>query len=373
MNYLERPKYHFKAGKGWMNDPNGLVYYKGWYHIFYQHIPDYEKPSFKGPTSDRIMVWGHARTKDFITYEELPVAIRPEFDYESHGCWSGTATVKDDVLYIFYASVTRGDDGADYGKQTVSMAYSTDGISFTKCDKNPIIVMDTPDGSNDFRDPAVINDNGRFYIVMASGHKESKEARLLLYESDDMISWAYKGIACRWENKNFAECPSFLKAGDKYLLATSVCGDDGHFFTINFGDFKDGVFTVENSASIDKGPDSYAGQVFSDFLGRSILMCWIPGWAYVDFTQNDVGCLSVPKEIKYENGKITVYPIKEIQHLLKNSDPAVKILEKGFTVERYKREPVICEDEIRDIKILRDGNYLEIFINGGEKTYSILL
>lgn len=91
MDYMQKLSYHFKPKKGWMNDPNGLVYYKGMYHFFYQYCPDFEIP-WKQP-----VCWGHAVTKDFIEWEELPIAISPDTECDKDGAWSGTAVVKDDV------------------------------------------------------------------------------------------------------------------------------------------------------------------------------------------------------------------------------------------------------------------------------------
>ncbi len=142
------PKYHYRPEKGWINDPNGLVHFKGYYHIFYQHSPHFETPWKES------MHWGHARTKDFIHYEELPVALFPDMDYDRDGCWSGTAIVKEDILYLFYACVCGGN-------QAVGIAYSSDGIRFEKYSGNPVISSYPPDGSPDFRDPAVCFADGR--------------------------------------------------------------------------------------------------------------------------------------------------------------------------------------------------------------------
>ena len=132
MDYTIKPKYHYTCKNSWVNDPNGLCYYKGYYHLFYQHDPGSEFPRMK-------MSWGHARTKDFLTWEELPVALHPEAEYEKDGCWSGTAAAKDGVLYLFYASVKNPPSGAGTKIQTVSVAYSTDGIHFEKYEGNPIL------------------------------------------------------------------------------------------------------------------------------------------------------------------------------------------------------------------------------------------
>ncbi|MBQ2916249.1 MAG: glycoside hydrolase family 32 protein [Clostridia bacterium] len=359
-DYLKDLKLHYKPAKGWVNDPNGLVYFKGYYHVFYQHSPNFEKPW------NESMHWGHARTKDFVNWEELPVALFPDHEYDSNGCWSGTAIVKDDTLYLIYASV--------YLSQTVSVAYSKDGINFQKYENNPVIDHYPPDGSADFRDPAICCIDGTYYCVMASGNPEANAARLLLYKSEDILNWNYVGIMKEWENAKITECPSFMQAGDKFLLSASVCvSDSEHYFNVMYGDFKNDKFEIEYSAEIDKGPDQYAGQAFRDHLGRNLLITWLPGWSYAGAVEKDIGCMSVPRELKLINGKIYGYPVEEVRFMLKDEDPCVKRTEKGFIVERNCREPLIYEGEISDLKIIRDEYLVEIFVNGGEEVYSVLL
>ena len=118
MDYTKTLKYHYRPKKGWMNDPNGLVYFKGYYHAFYQHAPNHEIP-WQEP-----MHWGHARTKDFLEWEELPIALTPDTPYDKSGCWSGTAIVKDDKLYLFYAGIT--------AESVIAVAVSEDGVNFEK-------------------------------------------------------------------------------------------------------------------------------------------------------------------------------------------------------------------------------------------------
>ena len=362
MDYTKKLKYHYTTEKGWVNDPNGLVWFDGYYHIFYQHSPNYEKPWHEP------MHWGHARTKDFIEWEELPVALYPDKPYDNEGCWSGTAIVKDDTLYLFYASVT------DDKFQTVSVAYSKDGINFEKYENNPVIAHYPEDGGPDFRDPAVAYIDGKYYCVMATGHPESKKGRLLIYESDDLLCWKYNGIMAEWDNAMYNECPSFMLSGDKALLSASVCPYDiSHYFSVMYGEFKDGVFRTEIKGQVDKGPDQYAGQIFKDHKGRCILMTWIPGWSYNGYASKDVGCMSVPRQIFTENGKVYGYPVEEVQHLLKDSDPAVSVNENGFTIERTNRDSVVYNGKITDLKIIRDEYILEVFVNGGEIIYSVLL
>ena len=360
--------HHFKPKSGWMNDPNGLVYFQGYYHAFYQCAPHYEQP-WKEP-----MYWGHARTKDFITWEELPLALCPDQPYDNDGCWSGTAIVKDEVLYLFYASVLYDKERKCYDPQTVSVARSTDGIHFEKCTENPVISTYPSEGNHEFRDPAVMYSNGQYYLVMATGHDETQSGRLLLYASQDLIHWTFHDVMCQWPDARFCECPSFMKYEDHYLLTTSVVQKNGKdFFSIMYGDFDGHNFHMQTSADILHGPDQYAGQLFVDPFGRHILLSWISGWSYSEFAEKSLGCLSLPIEITVKNGKIYGYPVKEVQHLLKDSDPAVKLTEDGFVVERTLRKPVVHRGEIHSLKILRDEYVLEIFINGGEHIYMIIL
>lgn len=367
MDYLQKPDYHYRPQSGWINDPNGLVYFRGYYHVFYQHAPNHEIP-WKQP-----MHWGHARTKNFLEWEELPVALYPDRDYDNNGCWSGTAIVKDDVLYLLYASV-HTPEGSKEKIQTVSVAYSVDGVHFEKYGKNPVIDGYPPTGGPDFRDPAVCLIGGEYYCVMATGNPESRTARLLLYKSEDLYEWHYAGVMSEWAECKYAECPSFMPAGERFLLTASVCPlEERHYFSVMYGDFRDGKFTPVHCAEVDKGPDQYAGQVFRDHLGRNILISWIPGWQYRGFAEKDVGCMSSPRELKLSDGRITAYPVEELQHLLRDEDPCVCRTEKGFTIERGGREPVVYEGEIQDLKILRDGYVVEVFVNGGTEVYTALL
>ncbi len=367
MNYLQKPQYHYRPEKGWINDPNGLVWFKGWYHVFYQHAPDSETP-WSQP-----MHWGHARTKDFLRWEELPVALYPDREYDCGGCWSGTAIVKDDVLYLFYASVRPAED-SERKIQTVSVAYSVDGLHFEKYAGNPVIEAYPADGGPDFRDPAVCCVNGEYYCVMATGNHETRTARLLLYRSSDLFAWEYSGIMSQWENGLFTECPSFVTAGDQFLLAASVCPlESEHYFSVMYGNFSDGVFAPAYTGQMDKGPDQYAGQVFQDHKGRNLLITWIPGWKYAGFAAKDIGCMSVPREITLHDGKVLAYPVEEVQHLLRDDDPCVVRTGDGFIIERAGRDPVVHCGEVRDLQILRDNCVAEVFVNKGEQVYTVLL
>lgn len=364
-------KHHCRPSRGWVNDPNGLVFYKGYYHIFYQHARTAIRP-WKEPIS-----WGHSRTKDFLSFEELPDAILPgsDGDYDSFGCWSGTAAVKDGTLYLFYASVKLLEDGSDV--QTISVAYSTDGVHFEKYAKNPVIPRFPADGCRDFRDPAVLLNGEDAYLVMASANEAHTCGRLLLYKSRDLLGWEYTGVLAEWQGCKYAECPSFIKLdGGGYLLAASLEDNgtgDKHFYVM-YGDFDGKTFTPRVKGEPQKGPDQYAGQVFKAPDGRAVLISWIPGWHYSQTFDACVGCMSLPMELTVgADGRVRAFPVKECRPLLADGDGSIEYTKEGFVIKRKSEPDVICRAGIKELKVLRDGYIIEVFVNGGEEVYSAVL
>ncbi|MFQ7059052.1 MAG: glycoside hydrolase family 32 protein, partial [Turicibacter sanguinis] len=154
-----RLKYHMMPTVGWMNDPNGLIQYKGDYHLFYQYYP-YD--DVWGP-----MHWGHATSKDLLKWTDQEVALAPDQSYES-GCFSGGAIVKDDELYLMYTSHIEAADNGGVQKQTQSIAVSHDGKTFVKYANNPVIKETAiPEGASkaDFRDPNPSIEMGTIVLV----------------------------------------------------------------------------------------------------------------------------------------------------------------------------------------------------------------
>ncbi len=355
--------YHFRPAVGWINDPNGLIEYKGYYHLFYQHSPHFEVPAKEG------VYWGHARTKDFLHWEELPLALAPDAPYDMGGCWSGTAIEKDGRLYLFYASICNG-------RQETSVAWSDDGINFVKYAENPILKDYPPEGSNDFRDPAVMQWGNEYVMAIASGNKAANAGRLLMYRSKDLLHWTFDSVLWEAPGAHDCECPSFLRAGEKCLLASSV---EYHFpemrrdFSLMSGTFDGRQFTPEVCSHPQLGPDQYAGQAFTDTRGRHILITWIPGWHFAGYGEKSISCMSLPMELTVTETGILTYPVEEVRHLLTDSDSAIERTEDGFIIRRQDRENVVFRGEIREMAVLRDNYVLEIFINHGEKVLSVIL
>lgn len=351
-----RFQYHFEPETGWMNDPNGLVYYADQYHAFYQHYP-------YAPRWGQ-MHWGHAVSRDLIHWRQLPIALYPDQEYEDDGgCFSGSAAEKDGKLYLFYTSVSHAR------KQTQSVAYSEDGIHFAKYPGNPVIPVN-PVGSEDFRDPKVTFLDGKWYMVVGSGDKTS--GKVLLFTSEDLLRWDYVGVL--FEGPEFAhciECPDFFKLGDQYVLMFSKIGETERSTWFAVGDFVGGKLINYRISRPEWGIDFYAPQTF-ERDGRRIMIGWMYHWG----KEAPEGCpfagaMSVPRELTLVNGEIRSHPVKEARHLLCSESPYVQLRgntltlkDKAGTIVSYPLPPV------EKIQILEDTKSIEVFVNDGAYVFT---
>ncbi len=359
---MERFQYHFEPEKGWMNDPNGLVQFRGQYHAFFQYNPHDTK---WGP-----MHWGHAVSSDLLHWEELPIALYPDQPYENNGgCFSGSAIVHEDRLYLFYTSV-----GKELG-QTQSVAVSDDGIHFVKYSGNPVIRSCPVDLAPDFRDPKVFPWNGEFRMVVGSGSKGT--GRVLLFGSRDLLQWEF--ISILYENGELApvfECPDFFMLDGKPVLMCSKIGVRVRSTLFVQGSFDGSKFTPETVFQPEWGPEFFAPQTFSSDDGRRILIGWFYAWAK-ELPEGAVsaGALSIPRELYFnEKGSLCGRPVREAAFLLKENDPAVEQTAEGIVIHgRPEGDFTLPCGPIRDLKILHDVKGIEVFVNGGECSASAWL
>lgn len=353
-----RLKYHFEPEKGWINDPNGLVYFNGMYHAFFQHNPHAPKWGQ--------MHWGHAVSKNLIDWEELPIALYPDKDYENTGgCYSGSAIVHDGMLYLFYTSVSQELN------QTQSVAFSKDGVTFEKYENNPVIRHFPVDGSSDFRDPKVTEIDGTFYMVCGSG--KDGIGKILLYSSTNLLEWNYVGVL--FEGKEFGcvlECPDFFPFQDKYILMFSQIGRSTRSTMFVYGDFDGKNFRPISFHTPEIGPHFYAPQTFSDALGRRIVIGWLYSWQKkLDEGVEYAGALSIPREIKMRDGKISTFPVSEAANLLTTTDELVQVEDRKIIIRPAEFDsPLEYSGDINSVDILRDTKTIELFINKGEASFS---
>ena len=361
--------HHFEPDAGWMNDPNGLCYYGGKYHAFFQYNP-------YSPQWDT-MHWGHAVSEDLIHWTQVDTALYPDQPYEDEGgCFSGSAVEKDGMLHLFYTSVSHKMG------QTQSLATSREGLRFDKHPGNPIIPKGpycTAEGRNpDFRDPKVIQAFGKYYMV--AGACDGSEGQVLLYASDDLTAWDYLGIA--YASDAFGgtlECPDLFPLGDKWVLMFSAMKPTVASTVFLIGHFDGHRFTPEEETYSEYGTDFYAPQSFEDATGRRILIGWFYHWGKaLPEGAKTAGALSVPRELSLKNGYIYNYPVEEARHLLTPACPYVQVSGTTVTVTGLDGQEVFRKDlkgingleTIEKAEILFDTKAVEIFINEGLITLS---
>lgn len=333
-----RPQFHFSPKENWMNDPNGMVYYDGEYHLFYQYYPD---STVWGP-----MYWGHAVSKDMVSWEHLPVALEPD---ELGYIFSGSAVVdwknttgfgseeKPAMVAIYTYHNPEGKATNHENHQTQGIAYSTDkGRTWTKYKENP--VLPNPENINDFRDPKVFwhDASEKWVMVLAAGDK------IKVYNSKDLKSWTFAsdfGVGQGSQARPW-ECPDLfeLKASDgksKWVMLVSlgnhidIKAPNGGTGTQYFvGSFDGKTFTNDNAKEttlwIDYGTDNYAGVTWSDVPkedGRRLFMGWMSNWDYAQTvpTENWRSAMTIARTLELENRggayRLITKPVKEMETL----------------------------------------------------------
>lgn len=285
-----RPNIHFTPPAMWTNDPNGMVYVNGIYHLFYQHYP--EAPNW-GP-----MHWGHAVSRDLLHWKHMPIALYPDelgmifsgscvYDRENT---SGYGTKEKPPIVAVYTNHGR------HGLEQQSIAYSTDGIHFEKSYQNPVIPNP---GISDFRDPKAFYNPVKncWSLVLAAGD------RVHFYKSEDLKRWEKTGEFGPEGNlaSGVWECPDLFQVeaedGRKLwvlIVSMTTTTEDGRCRTQYFlGDFDGDKFIQQQKEEeplwIDFGFDNYAGVTFQN-LEQPLFLGWAMNWGYANETPTGEYC-----------------------------------------------------------------------------------
>lgn len=322
-----RPQVHFSPKNHWMNDPNGLVFNKGKYHLFFQYYPG---SSVWGP-----MHWGHATSKDLVHWEQQPIALYPDsLGYIFSGCAvvdkDNTSGLGKNGQIPLVAVYTNHDPVGEKEKrnnfQYQSIAYSLDnGKTWAKYPGNP--VLKNP-GITDFRDPSVFWYEPEKKWVMTLATKD----RVTFYSSKNLIDW--KKESEFGENTEALggvwECPDLITLDDNgkkvWVLIVSInpggpnLGSATHYF---IGSFNGHSFTAKDTQTkwIDYGPDDYAGITWNNTGNRKIFLGWMSNWMYANLvpTEKWRNAMTVARElqIKHIGNKTYVVsnPVKELNGL----------------------------------------------------------
>jgi beta-fructofuranosidase len=321
-----RPQFHLLPAKNWMNDPNGPIYWKGEYHMFFQYNPN------AAVWGD--MHWAHAVSKDMIHWRHLPVALAPTPSWDdADGCFTGSAADDRGTATIIYTGVKTVApdratlrDGTHNFREVQCLATSADPQlrSWTKWRQPILQPPDDPDLMG-FRDPFLWRDAGTWYLGVGSGQRK-RGGRILLYRSSDLRQWEYLHplASGKWTERESInpvdsgemwECPDFFPLGHKHVLLYSTAGkvrwETGEL------DPKELVFHSEKRGVLDHGA-YYAQKTQLDARGNRILWGWIPetrpeaefsasGWA---------GCMALPRVLSLNpNGDLEMSVAPETKSL----------------------------------------------------------
>ena len=392
------PSIHFRPLYGWINDPNGMYYKDGVWHLFYQYNP------FGAKWGN--MSWGHATSTDLVNWEHCDVALVPD---DLGMIFSGSAVVDENGIAGFGKDAVVAVYTSAGARQVQSIAHSSDGYVFEKYENNPILVSHRPD----FRDPKVIWHEETSAWIMAISAGNAME----FYRSADLKNWEF---ASRFgedvgNHGGVWECPDLFPleydGQQKWVLISSctrnpILGSGSQYF---IGSFDGYVFTPDSVSEkwMDYGMDHYAAVTFSNAPhDRRISMAWESNWIYAnDLPLKGWRCMmTVPRELfltEY-NGSLVMgsMPVDEVldkcsahlQHyILSENSPSLMIdglslLLDGNVVtvnrkselnfnDKFNVETSVALDDRSEhnLLVLRDKNSVEIFIDGGAIAMTFLI
>lgn len=321
----EKPVFHVTPPVGWMNDPNGFSVYGGNVHLFFQFYPYDTK---WGP-----MHWGHVTSKDMVNWNDEPVALAPDEEYDHVGCFSGSAVEADGKHVLVYTGVKRETDRdgnqTEYQNQCLAVG---DGITY---EKKGLIVCgtDLPEGCSrtDFRDPKIWKEDDGYYLA-AGNLDQNKKGQVALFFSRDLKDWEYRGALAKGSGEvaSMWECPDFFPLGNRNVLICSPQDmraqkyefHNGHNTVYFLGSYdkERHMFDKGEPHALDYGFDFYAAQTTELTDGRRILIGWMQSWHanLLPMGQKWHGMMTVPRELTLEGGRIIQKPIRELEHYRTN-------------------------------------------------------
>jgi beta-fructofuranosidase len=315
------PKFHIAGLAGWINDPNGLSYFKDRYHVYFQHHPF---SSTWGP-----MHWGHVSSSDLVTWRREPIAMAPSVDEDRDGVFSGSAVVSggDELLVYYTGHRWRNGVNEDEGSMQVQcMAVSTDGIAFEKKG----VLVDCPEGLVHFRDPKVWRMGDQGYMIFGACSADNR-GEVWLYTSTDMRNWEFDRVVYRDPDPNtfMLECPDMFPLRDKWVMTYCPMGrKPKKYRTRNrenagyvVGTWSPGeeFHRLTDYRQLDWGANYYAPQTFEAPDGRRIIAAWMGSFGFPPASQAQdgwCGQMAVHRELTLgDNNRLIAVPIAELEKL----------------------------------------------------------
>ncbi len=390
---MYRPQYHFSPKEMWMNDPNGLVYHEGVYHLFYQYYPD---DTVWGP-----MHWGHAVSTDMVHWEHKPIALYPD----KHGLiFSGSAVVDEKntsgfaqngetpLVAIFTYHLMEGEKAGRNDFQTQGIAYSLDnGDTWTKYDGNPVIKNS---GIKDFRDPKVFwHDKTEQWIMALVAGDHAK-----FYNSKNLKDWTYLSDFGKRQGAHGGvwECPDLFQLSvedteeQKWVLIISINpgapnGGSGTQYFIGEFDGKRFVSNQKEPKWLDYGTDNYAGVTYNNTPnGERIFIGWMSNWDYARDTPTEKwrSAMTLPRKLSLrkinEEYILSNYPLASVDDLAKSVlhriDGVAPMKKETIYLDGLQQSQIHFTTSSKDFRITL-GNALDekVDVEMDSKTRSILV
>ena len=299
-----RPVYHFLAPGNWMNDPNGPIQFGGFYHMFYQHNPYGDEWGN--------MHWGHARSKDLVHWEHLPIALWPSKEKGEDHAFSGSAVLDaSGKPMIFYTAIGPRMNAGDSAQQWAALPEDDELIRWKKHPGNPIVPEKLHGDVKilDWRDPFVFREGDLWYMVVG-GHRKGGKGCIALYSSDDLEEWKFLGIPIEGTEDNW-ECPNLFKLGGRWVLVYSPHAAVRYY--VGQLDLKNCKFTPEHHGILDHSDNYYAPNCLLDDQNRRIMWGWVRGFPA---GRSWNGSLSLPRVLTLaEDNHLIQQPARELQML----------------------------------------------------------
>lgn len=415
MTYINgkwRQSLHLEPPCGWMNDPNGLCFFNGCYHVFFQYSPGTPDGSGK-------KCWGHYKSSDMIKWEFTGTVLFPDTKEDRDGVFSGCAVVSDDTLHIFYTGNVEEDGNHDLitrGRGANIIHVTTkDGINMS-----PKEVLLRNEDYPDFcschvRDPKIWKKDGKWHMVLGARTLDDIGC-VLFFTSDNLVNWKYTGYDSISDFGYMWECPDLFELNDHRYLSISPQGlkhEEMKYQNV----YQSGYFYYDNRLNQftewDMGFDFYAPQTFKAPDGRQILIGWmgIGDIPYINPTTS-LGyqhCLTIPRELSTnKDGKILQNPVKELLNLRQDKKSLINgkslitslpfeltaITTSEFSVEldnflhiEWNKKELSMKflnpdlgggrtirraflEECRNIRIIVDKSSIEIYLNSGSTVLS---
>ena len=402
-----RQNLHIEPPEGWMNDPNGLCFFDGLYHVYFQYSPG-------TPNGESVRRWGHYVSPDLLSWKYKGIVLDADIPEDRDGVFSGCALPSGDHIDFFYTGNVMEDGDYDYvlegrGANVIHVA-SSDG---SKMSSKKVLLRnsDYPDFcSCHVRDPKVWIEDGVYKMVLGARTKDDHGC-VLLYEGADIDSFEYKECLTVPDLGFMWECPDMFMLGDKKFLAFCPQGVAREEFRLQ-NIFQSGYFNVDGGKltdfeEFDYGFDFYAPQTFIAPDGRRLIIGWM-GIGDDSYTNPTIElgwqhCLTLPRELTVgSDGKILQNPIRELDSLKKKTKPVdgeaweglpfeinaseftdnVSVSVSGAEITWNKESCVLSlhftngegygrtERKIRiasleSLRVIADVSSLEIYINGG--------